>query len=317
MVDYVFCVRAIRGGAFAPEPATTRFLAVPDASQDIDPSHQMPKAQWVEAVTQDAINGQNQVTRSLTGDIVFFVHGFNVSTATMLERHRLLKAGLEREGWVGAVVSFDWPSATSALNYMEDRTDAKLSALKLVDDGLATFARVQRPECEINMHIVAHSMGAFVVREAFDDADDRPAVAANSWSVSQTVLLSADVSASSLGEGNPKSSSLYRHTVRLTNYANPFDGVLSLSNVKRVGVSPRVGRVGLPSPSPSKAVNVDVGQYFQHHKARFDHLRFPGHIWYFHDQLWMRDLAFTLQGAIDRASIPTRTNGQPGLTLWA
>lgn len=131
------------------------------------------------------------------GDIVVYVHGYNNSQETMLARHRRIRQGLESHGFEGVVVSFDWPSADSALNYLEDRTDAKQTALRLVDEGIAAFAALQRPDCRINLHLLAHSMGAFVVREAFDDADDRPAIAAHSWSVSQVILVAADISSAS------------------------------------------------------------------------------------------------------------------------
>ncbi|MCX7644024.1 MAG: alpha/beta fold hydrolase [Rhodobacteraceae bacterium] len=314
-MDYVFCARNVRIDSFGTDPGRASFLAVPEAATVPLPAHRIPKRDWVEAVTQDAINGQNPATLSLTGDILFFVHGFNTPQETMLRRHRLLRAGLGAQGWDGCVVSFDWPCATSALNYLEDRTDAKLTALRLVDEGIATFARIQRPECEIRLHILAHSMGAFVVREAFDDADDRPGVAQHAWTVSQTVFIGADVSSLSMAEGHARSSSLYRHTVRLTNYFNPFDAALSLSNVKRVGVAPRAGRVGLPPTAPAKAADVDCGPHYERTRAAHEGRENPGHTWYFHDALFMRDLAFTLAGEIDRASIPTRAAGPKGLIL--
>lgn len=314
-MDYVFCARNVRTNSFGTDPAKVCFLAVPEAAPVPLPAHRIAKRTWVEAVIEDAINGQNQATLSLTGDILFFVHGFNTPQETMLRRHRLLKAGLEAHGWDGCVVSFDWPCASSALNYLEDRTDAKLTALKLVDEGIASFARIQRPECEIRLHILAHSMGAFVVREAFDDADDRPGVAQHAWTVSQTVFIGADVSSLSMAEGHAKSSSLYRHTVRLTNYFNPFDAALSLSNVKRVGVAPRAGRIGLPPTAPAKSADVDCGPYYEQTRAAHEVRENPGHTWYFHDALFLRDLAFTLAGQIDRASIPTRAAGPKGLIL--
>jgi len=115
-----------------------------------------------------------------------------------------------------------------------------------VDDCIALFSSIQRPDCRINVHLLAHSTGAYVVREAFDDADDRPAVAQRNWMVSQIALIGGDVSSQSMSEGNATTESLMRHCVRLTNYSNPYDSVLKLSNVKRLGAAPRVGRVGLP-----------------------------------------------------------------------
>jgi len=187
----------------------------------------------------------------------------------------------------------------------------------LVDAGVAGFAARQTPDWEINLHIIAHSMGAFVVREAFDDADDRPAVAATSWSVSQVMLVSGDVSASSMTANNPKSSSLYRHCVRLTNYSNPFDSALSLSNVKRVGVSPRVGRVGLPDDVPGKAVEVDTGAYYDANRGDFDHLPNDSHTWYFYDDTFMRDISETIRGDVDRNRIATRAGSGSRLSLIA
>jgi esterase/lipase superfamily enzyme len=235
-----------------------------------------------------------------------YVHGYNNSQTTMLSRHRKIRKGLEAHGFGGVVVSFDWPSADNALNYLEDRTDAKKTALRLVDEGIASFAALQRPDCRINVHLLAHSMGCYVVREAFDDADDRPAVAARSWSVSQVMLVGADVSAASLADGNPKSSSLYRHCVRLTNYFNPFDNVLSLSNIKRIGVSPRAGRIGLPDRRPEKAVNIYCGDYFDRHKDMLGDHPNVAHSWYFDDAHFLQDVFLTVQGVMDRHEFPTR-----------
>jgi esterase/lipase superfamily enzyme len=70
------------------------------------------------------------------GDILIFIHGYNNSQDIVMKRHRQLKADLALAGWQGAVVSFDWPSADMTLNYLEDRHDAKQTALQLVTDGI-------------------------------------------------------------------------------------------------------------------------------------------------------------------------------------
>ena len=239
------------------------------------------------------------------GDVLIYIHGFNVDLDLVLRRHRLFRTGLEALGFKGAVVSFDWPCATSALNYLEDRTNAKLTALRLVTDGIAPFCRVQSQDCAIRAHVLAHSMGAFVLREAFDDADDRPALVTSGWSISQVMLMAADVSADSMGP-SPVSASLYRHCVRLTNYSNPYDAVLSISGAKRVGVSPRVGRIGLPANAPAKAVNVDAGLYYDEHREDFAGIANADHSFHVHSPQMLKDIYLTLLGEIDRASIPTR-----------
>jgi len=319
-MNYVFTVRSVRKGKFTNEPGAMNFLAIPDATKKPATDHAIRKADWFKTVLHLAEHDgpdHFEDPKNPCGDILVYVHGFNHSPAEMLERHKAIRKGLEAEGFEGVVVSFDWPSANTAINYLEDRTDAKTSARRLVEEGIANFAALQRPECRINVHLFAHSMGCYVVREAFDDADDRPAVAAKNWSVSQVMLVGGDVSAGSMKESSSKSSSLYRHCVRVTNYYNPFDGILSLSNVKRVGVSPRLGRIGLPENHPQKAVNVNCGNYYKSQEPKFKKAKMknPGHIWYFFDQTLMADVYHTVMGEVDREFIPGRVKDDKGLAL--
>ncbi len=302
-MDYVFSVRGVRDGKFSSEPSASSFLEVASNAKDMKPGDKIDKRDWVTKVIEEAKHAPEGGATD-RGDIVFYVHGFNNSTKTVLKRHRGIAKGLRANGFKGVVVSFDWPSADSALNYLEDREDAKLSAFRLVREGIGTFAHLQEPSCRINLHILAHSMGAFVVREAFDDADDRPAIAQHSWSVSQVMLVAADVSASGMADGSSKSSSLYRHCVRLTNYYNHFDETLSLSNVKRIGVAPRAGRVGLPTSKPAKAVDIYCGKYYDENQGSFG--KASSHNWYFDDPVFMTDIFHTIDGKIDREKIPTR-----------
>jgi hypothetical protein len=172
--------------------------------------------------------------------------------------------------------------------------------------------------CDIKVHALGHSTGAFVIREGFDHADDGLATA-TSWTVGQLVLIAGDVSAVSFSATNPETESTYRHCYRLTNYFNGYDQVLQISNVKRVGLAPRIGRVGLPGDAPDKAVNVDCSSHF--------HSTYPdtgnevtdattSHSWYFSDASFLHDLATTLKGSIDRSKIPTRSDSpSPGTQI--
>ncbi|MGL5010789.1 MAG: alpha/beta hydrolase [Paracoccaceae bacterium] len=312
-MDYIFAARNVKSGAFGSNPGPTKYLAVPPGVTDPTPAHAIARTDWIRAVIAEAKTGVT-VQGMPVGDVLVHIHGFNNSPATMLERHRLLRKGLAAHGYQGTVVSFDWPSASSALNYLDDRQDAKLTALRLVTDGIAPFSRLVQQDCAISVHVLAHSMGAFVLREAFDDADDRPAVAATAWTVSQVMLAAGDVSATSMAD-SPTSSSLYRHCVRLTNYSNPYDSVLSISGAKRVGVSPRVGRIGLPANAPSKAVNVNTGDYYDANRAKFAGVQNADHAWFFYDATFLKDVFFTIQGELDRHVIPTRRDDNGVLHL--
>ena len=306
-MDYMLVARSKSADGFSNEPGAVYFLGVPSDENGPKFRHKMSPRTWRDAVLEQASSGTRNT--QTTGDIVFYVHRYNNSQETVLERQRKLQRGLEHNGFDGVVVSFDWPSADNVLNYLEDRHDAKKSALMLVKHGIHAFAKMQEPACKIDMHVLAHSMGAYVVREAFDDADDTADNAQKSWSVSQVMLVGADVSVASLAAGNPKSSSLYRHCARLTNYHNPFVNALSVSAVKRIGVSPRAGRRGLEFPLHYKVADVHCGDYDNRFRDEsFNH----GHTWYFDDTHFLQDVYLTICGEIDRTSIPTRTKTRDG-----
>lgn len=311
---FVMCARAVEDDKFIAEPGPTLYLLVPEGELPT-PAHATKKPDaWFKRLRRAATWGKDARDPSRDrGDLLVFVHGYNNEQETVLQRHSQLKSDLTGAGFKGEVLSFDWPSEAMALNYLEDRHDAKLTAMQLVSDGIAALASQQTPDCAINIHLLGHSTGAYVIREAFDDADDSR-LANNGWTVSQIALIGADVSASSMSAGNSSTDSLYRHCARLTNYSNLSDSVLKLSNAKRLGVAPRVGRVGLPVDSPSKAVNVDCTAYFSilstdqtvHAADQHAEIGTFDHSWHIGNELFARDLFETLRGDLDRTVIPTR-----------
>jgi esterase/lipase superfamily enzyme len=311
--DYIICVRDVSKGHFIAEPGTTRYLELAEDTWDKTPSEPLLPTQsisrkdWFRKVMDEAMVGTNPADQTEFGDVLVFIHGYNNTQQIVLQRHRMLKANLRLIGYTGAVVSFDWPSSDQTLNYLEDRSDAKATALALVDDAITAFVHYQQTNCKIDVHLLAHSTGAYVIREAFDDADDRKEVAEKNWTTSQIMLIAGDVSSASMSETNPGSESIYRHCMRLTNYSNPFDSVLKLSNVKRLGLAPRVGRVGLPADASDKAVNVDCGDFFQ----TLDEKKAPSlgtfcHSWQIGNMTFIADLLETIYGDTDRSRIKTR-----------
>jgi esterase/lipase superfamily enzyme len=310
---FLMCVRKVSGGSFSddPSPGPTRYLDVPDG-EDPAPRHEIARREWVKRVLSTFPKPDG---KTLTGAVTFFVHGFNNSTRFAALRQRRLSEGLRAAGFSSTVIGFDWPSGDTPLGYLDDRHDAKATAVRLVDDGIRVFVAARTKTCEVAVHVVAHSMGAYVVREAFDDADDTRAASAN-WTANQVVLVAGDVSSDSLAEGNSSSESLFRHAYRLTNYFSKLDAPLQASNMKRVGLSPRVGRVGLPAAMPSKAVNVDCtdrSRAMQGDAALEADGGEPTHVFYFYDPQWYADLALTLDGRADRQAIDTRTQPPVGV----
>lgn len=320
MDRFVMCTRAVRGKVFVAEPGPTRYLLVPPGELP-SPAHEVRKpGLWIKRLRRAAVWGKD--SRAPTrdrGDILVFVHGYNNGAATVMKRHDRLRADLAAAGFKGAVMSFDWPSEEMAINYLEDRHDAKHTAMQLVTDGIAALAREQTPDCSVNLHVLGHSTGAYVIREAFDDADDAR-LANNGWTVSQVALIGGDISSRSLSAGNSATDSLYRHCVRLTNYSNLHDSVLKLSNAKRLGVAPRVGRVGLPDDAPRQAVNVDCSAYWARltsdpevrERDQAEVIGSEDHSWHIGNRVFARDLFEVLRGDRDAGVFPTRRPGAAG-----
>jgi pimeloyl-ACP methyl ester carboxylesterase len=306
-------VRKVVNGSFGDDPediGKTRYLDAP-AGQIPAPSHDVGRKMWLARLLATFPKDAAGVRR---GDLVVFVHGYNNAIAHVAGRHELIGTGLSRAGFPCVVVSFDWPSGDSALGYLDDRHDAKITAMRLVDDVIRLMIAARTDDCAINIHVLAHSMGAYIVREAFDDADDSTAANAN-WTISQLAFVAADLSSASLAADNSASESLYRHCHRLTNSFSGYDAPLQVSELKRVGLSPRAGRVGLPIDAPAKACDVDCSKRYLAFSASGQSATVIGdktHSWYFHDQVWMNDLAATLRGDVDRNLIAGRTSAPGG-----
>ena len=313
MSSYLITARKAQGKGFAAEPGPVQFLKLPGGEAVYDRSHVVPVKDWVAEVRGLADGDLNPVSISPAGDVLIFVHGYNNDIAAVVDRTRALERNLGVQGWRGVVVGFDWPSANSVLNYIEDRRDAAAVAGQLVARGVRLLAGGQKAGCVTNVHLLGHSTGAYVILEAFAAAEKEGALFKSDWRVGQVALIGADIAAESLGTawGAP----LMRRAMRVTNYSNGSDAVLAVSNAKRLGVSPRAGRVGLAEGAQAKAVNVDCTDHFHGLEPA------PGlgmawcHGWHFEDPRFGLDLALTLEGAMDRRAIPGRIAGPRGLEL--
>lgn len=311
--DFMLCAREVKRGAFTAEPGPSQYLIVPDGAIP-SPRHAVHKDSWVRKLRAKSTWGKDsRDPRLARGDLLVFVHGYNNNLSIVTKRHRQLKRDLVEAGFKGEVMTFCWPSDDMTFNYLEDRHDAKATAMQLVTDGIGLLARVQTPDCAINVHLLGHSTGAYVIREAFDDADDSK-LENSGWTISQIAFIAADISSASLSEGNSSSDSLFRHCLRLTNYSNRHDSVLKLSNAKRLGMAPRAGRVGLPDDAPRKSVEIDCTDYFGElstdqalaDEDQRDRIGTFEHSWHIGNRVFALDLFETLKGDRDRTVVATR-----------
>jgi len=239
------------------------------------------------------------------GDILFLVHGFNVSHAAAKAFHMQCAAGLAQAGWTGQLVSYDWPSDGLVFAYLPDRANARAAASALVTGGIRILEQAQKADCQIDVHVLAHSMGAFVVQQAFTwSYQDVPP----DWRIGQLLMAAADVDWTVFSAGHFSAQMFAKHSGRLTAYCNGYDKALMVSNAKRLDLAPRMGRVGLPDDTPAMMCEVDCTAYFD---AAYPDLAdqlspVTTHCFYFDQPEFWRDVTLTLAGGIDRAVFPTR-----------
>lgn len=321
-IDYTYLIttREIdRRGRFGTEPGETHFIRVPFGQKSYDPSHVIKDpTRWRRLVCAAADGEEDEITGT-KGDVLVFVHGYNNDIETVLWRTEMLETSLREQGWRGAVVAFDWPSANSTLNYLEDRSDAAAVSDRMVKDAIGLLIDAQndpQSPCRLNTHLVGHSTGAYVILEAFNQAQKRGDLYRADWRVAQVALIGGDIASSALDASSEWGRAMFDRCVRVTNYANRFDKVLGVSNAKRLGTAPRAGRVGLPPTAHSKAINVDCSTYFASKDPRTSVFRGTfNHSWHIGDSVFALDLAMTLEGEIDRHQLPTRIDAGAGWGL--
>lgn len=288
-------------GRFSTGSGKPTFLRVPEGAEEPLPAHKLRGArEWFPALIE-AATAQDDDGKAL--DIVFLVHGYNTEAKEAFVRQCLLERELRKRGFSCLVVGFDWPTGGTAAAYLYDRIQATEAALQLMKVAIVPFSEYQRPDCPIRVHLLAHSMGGYLVREAC-----RMAKRVENWRLNQMVFFGADVSSRCFSAGDAGSMPMFDHCARFTNYFSGYDGALQVSNFKNVDPASRVGRIGLPLDSPPKALDVDCSARYAKVPGRtFKTISgMPSHSWYLEDEKWYEDLAYTLRGDLDRYVIPTR-----------
>jgi len=308
--DFILCTRNKKDNKFGTKLGNVTYLKIPKDEKTPSPSHKMDNIKfWFEAIIEKAtINRESDLS------VVFFIHGYNTDSEEALNRQRQVEKKLGEHGFSCVVVGFDWDSAGNVVDYLYDRTNAIKTATTLVTAGIIPFALYKHESCLINVNIIAHSMGAFVVREAFRNTDkSRISKISSDWKIGQLVLVAADISSDCFANADDKDTKfLFKHCGRLTNYFSGHDEVLAVSNIKNIDIDSRVGRVGMPTNSigNSKALDVDCSQRYNSTSSG------SSHSWYFFDEMWYSDLVLTLKSNIDRNLFTTRIkNGENDFEL--
>ncbi len=220
-------------------------------------------------------------------DALVFVHGYNNSFRDSLRTgFKLAKQFPDLK-----ILVFSWPSDGSMapwLAYASDRHDAVASGPALAR-GLLKFTdflhQGDAVECKQQVHLMAHSMGAYVVRHALQYYRQ------NSHQLRQILteitLLAADEDSNAF-EKKHKLKALPNIASRVSVYFNRRDQAMAISDLSK-GNPERLGQEGLRQAliAPAKVCQVDCTAVVNN---------FPGHNYYLKNTKVIADLSAVFAG---------------------
>jgi len=201
--------------------------------------------------------------KSGLSDTLVFIPGFNVTFTGALDAAARLADGVVVEGRRVNVVLFSWPSdgqAVPLMSYYSDREDARASGpalarayLKLRDYLLKLDSQEY---CQRRLHLLAHSMGAYVLRQGLQALIAKEPGALNRFF--EQILLAAPDEDDDTFEHDSKLQLLPKLARQVTVYFNPNDRALLISD-KTKSNPDRLGSDGprLIDMIPKKIVLVD------------------------------------------------------------
>ncbi len=175
--------------------------------------------------------------RNYIGQVLVFVHGYNVSFDNAVRRAGQLAYDLDFDG---PVFVFSWPSREGLLSYMTDRESSQLSGESL-REFLETVVGATNAS---RIHIIAHSMGNIVLNEAMHSMDGD---ALKKLNLGEMVLASPDLDPDLFIRNYRR---LQSRGAISTIYAATSDRALSFSSWLRDG--PQLGYI--PSGGPTRLV---------------------------------------------------------------
>ncbi len=198
-------------------------------------------------------------------DTVIFIHGYNVSFKEALSAAARLKNNFSTgaEGSSVNVALFSWPSDGSMkpfFAYANDRQDAAASGPAFARGllKLTEFLRgaAHTEKCARKIHLVAHSMGNFVLRHAVQEIVAQ--TAGRPLRIFDQVFLMAADEDDDAFEHDHKLKPLTRLAKRVNVYFNNEDRAMAISD-KTKGNPDRLGDDGprIPRAIPGKVSLID------------------------------------------------------------
>lgn len=333
MSFYLISNRQVTGGIWSVEPlpkGEVKFYRHSDGSAFDPQAHAdgsgLTPSDFQEIPFGDAVRQEMQSiadqAKAANPDhplVVVFIHGYNTAQSGALDGSIRLQLGLTPPGTgktLPAVhVCFDWPSEGQLYGYLKDRDNAVHSSAALLNAiaALDDFADIWN--CPVNVCVVAHSMGNYVLQEALTSYSPQVGTPTNYPLLCETVMVGADVDNDVLEVGND-GDAICRFSRRVTVYYNRFDSVLLTSQTAKHAGTQRLGRNGPadfsnldPKVTAVDCSNVITAQGSGPIDTAIQSLT-QIHSGYFSSPSFYDDLRYTLL-SVDRSVIPTRQSKVP------
>lgn len=214
-------------------------------------------------------------------DVLVYLHGYATSFRDALgNAARLHENHAER---IGDTVVFSWPSDGRTIpwqSYKSDRTDARASgpafarAFIKSAEFMRDVVRAGGPRCQARLHLVAHSMGNYVLRNALQEVQR---FVASPPRLFDHVFLMAPDEDYDCFEQEHKLMTLPRVASDVHVYFNRGDAALRVSD----GTKGNPNRLGTDGPRhplnvPANVVNIDASEIvggIAEHSYYLDHGR--------------------------------------------
>lgn len=266
------------------------------------PCNGAPVAQrdWVNRVVSSSQNGR----------VLIVVHGYNVQQRSFIYNMSTIRKTLVKADFGGGVVGFDWPSDGNFLRYWTDRKDAEFTANSLVNDCIIPLLR-RKPGLQVS--ILAHSMGSFVVARALQKAAHGKHLPEVRKAIKEVVFTSPEINQAHFKAGGWALKAFQKYNFRLTNYWSHADDVLRDREGWFAKRTKRLGRHKSPLKPDKLHDAVDCTAHYKKAYKKTGTYR-KSHSFYYEDRIFYTDLLATLSGA-SRTNRPFRKPGPDGHQL--
>ncbi len=192
--------------------------------------------------------------KAQASDLLLLIHGFASDFETAILRAAQIKHLYPPSGSACEVAVFSWPAdgtMVPVLSYLSDRDDAKASgpaisrALMKVLEYFRTLGDHGREAyCFQNLHLIAHSMGAYALRNALQSMQSQHAGGGKTLPrIFRNIFLMAPDEDNDAFEFDHKLQRLPEMTEALHVYYSATDGALTISDVTK-GNPDRLGTTG-------------------------------------------------------------------------